>query len=181
MTRLLVIAAHPALEQSRVNRALIATAQALPAPQRPQIHDLYARYPDFLIDVAAERAAVAAAEVLVWQFPFHWYGMPPLLKLWQDEVLGLGWAYGPGGQALRGKALWLVVSAGGREDSYQPGGHNRYPMEAFWPPYEQTAVLTGMQFLPPLVLFGADQVSEGQLAGHCQRFAETIRAWEVSA
>ena len=28
---------------------------------------------------------------------FWWYSSPPLLKLWFDEVLTFGWAYGPGG------------------------------------------------------------------------------------
>ena len=39
--------------------------------------------------------------------------MPPLMKLWVDDVLTFGWAYGPGGTALNGKDLWLVASTGG--------------------------------------------------------------------
>ena len=41
-----------------------------------------------------------AARLVVWLQPIHWYSMPPLLKLWLDEVLAFGWAYGPGGDAL---------------------------------------------------------------------------------
>ena len=78
---------------------------------------------------------------MVWQHPIHWYGMPPLMKLWLDEVLAFGWAYGPGGTALRGKDLWLVASTGGAEESYRPDSYNRYFFDAFLPPYEQTAAL----------------------------------------
>ena len=109
---IVVLVAHPRLEHSRVNRALLHAAKGLP-PGRADVRNLYALYPDYLIDVDAERAAVAAARLVVWQFPFQWYGMPPLLKLWLDDVFSFGWAYGPGGTALRGKDLWLTVSTGG--------------------------------------------------------------------
>ena len=66
-----------------------------------------------------------------------------------------GWAYGTGGTALQGKDLWLVATTGGPEASYHPQGYNRYFFDAFLPPYEQTAALCGMRFLPPLVLHGA--------------------------
>ena len=77
------------------------------------------------------------------------------MKLWLDEVLAYGWAYGPGGTALQGKDLWLVATTGGPESSYHPQSYNRYFFDAFLPPYEQTAALCGMRFLPPLLLHGA--------------------------
>ena len=105
----LVIAAHPHLQHSRVNRALLRAAAQTPAVLR----DLYALCPDYLIDVAAEQAALAQARLVVWQHPVHWYGMPPLMKLWLDDVLAFGWAYGPGGGALKGKDVWLAATTGG--------------------------------------------------------------------
>src|SRR5215207_7459756 len=119
---ILVLVAHPELEQSRANRRMLAAVRALQTGAgagRIAVRDLYALYPDYLIDVAAEQAALAPARLVVWQQPIRWYGMPPLLKLWVDEVLAFGWAYGPGGTALRGKDLWLVASTGG------PAGSDR--------------------------------------------------------
>ena len=161
----LVLVAHPELEQSRANRRMLLAArqlQAVAAPGRIEVRDLYALYPDYLIDVAAEQAALAAAKLVVWQHPIHWYGMPPLLKLWLDEVLAFGWAYGPGGTAVRGKDLWLAATTGGPEDSYRPDSYNRYFFDAFLPPYEQTAALCGMRFLPPLLLHGAHKAERGR-------------------
>ncbi|HZV93672.1 MAG TPA: NAD(P)H-dependent oxidoreductase [Caldimonas sp.] len=173
----LVLVAHPELEQSRANRRLLGEARALQAagqPGRIEVRDLYALYPDYLVDVAAEQAALAAARLVVWQQPIRWYGMPPLLKLWLDDVLAFGWAYGPGGHALRGKDLWLVASTGGPEDSYRPGSYNRYFFDAFLPPYEQTAALCGMRFMPPLLLHGAHKASEGDLAAHARTYAQRL-------
>jgi glutathione-regulated potassium-efflux system ancillary protein KefF len=174
MAEILIIAAHPELEHSRVSRRLLRAAAG---DARCETRDLYALYPDYLIDVAAEQAALAQARLVVWLHPVHWYSMPPLLKLWLDEVLAFGWAYGPGGRALAGKDLWLAASTGGPEASYHPGGYNRYFFDAFLPPYEQTAALTGMRWLPPLVLHGAHRVAEAELAAHEQTFAARLASW----
>ncbi|HEX6364168.1 MAG TPA: NAD(P)H-dependent oxidoreductase, partial [Albitalea sp.] len=121
---IVVLVAHPTMETSRVNRRLKKTARQ--ASPRVQVRDLYRLYPDYLVDVAAEQAALAGAKLVVWQHPIHWYGPPPLMKLWIDEVLAFGWAYGPGGRALHGKDVWLVATAGGAQESYRPDRHNRY-------------------------------------------------------
>jgi glutathione-regulated potassium-efflux system ancillary protein KefF len=174
---ILVLVAHPELEQSRANRRLMEAAQALQSTGpagRVEVRDLYALYPDYLIDIAVEQAALAAARLVVWQQPIHWYGMPPLLKLWVDDVLAFGWAYGPGGTALRGKDLWLVATTGGPEESYRPDSYNRYYFDAFLPPYEQTAALCGMRFLPPLLLHGAHKAKEADIAGHAATYAKRL-------
>jgi glutathione-regulated potassium-efflux system ancillary protein KefF len=142
-----------------------------------QVRDLYALYPDYLIDVAAEQALLGAAKLVVWQHPVHWYGMTPLMKLYLDEVLAFNWAYGPTGGALRGKDVWLVATTGGPEDSYQPTSYNRYFFDAFLPPYEQTAALCGMRFLQPMLLHGAHQVSELALAKHAAMYAQRLSSY----
>jgi len=171
----LVIVAHPAMEQSRANRALMRAA--LRADSRVQVRDLYSLYPDYLIDSDAEQAQLAAAKLVVWQHPIQWYATPPLMKLWIDEVLAFGWAYGPGGTALRGKDLWLVASTGGPQESYRPDSYNRYFFDAFLPPYEQTAALCGMRFLPPLLLHGAHRVTEPDIAEHAAVYRQRLASY----
>ncbi len=175
MAHILVIAAHPQLEHSRATRAALHAAAS--HPEQIEVRDLYALYPDYFIDVAAERAALAAAGLVVWLHPVHWYSMPPLLKLWLDEVFGFGWAYGPGGRALAGKDLWLVCSTGGPETSYRPDGYNRYFFDAFLYPYEQTAALVGMRWLPPLVLYGAHRADDATLQAHVQLLQQRLATW----
>jgi len=92
-------------------------------------------------------------------------------------VLAFGWAYGPGGEALRGKDLWLVATTGGPEESYRPDSYNRYFFDAFLPPYEQTAALCGMRFLPPLLLHGAHKVDEAEVAAHETVFAQRLASY----
>jgi glutathione-regulated potassium-efflux system ancillary protein KefF len=73
--------------------------------------------------------------------------------------------------------LWLVASSGGAEESYQPSGYNRYHFEAFMPPYEQTAALCGMRFLPPMVLHGAHRVDPAELESHARTLAERLASY----
>lgn len=181
MPHILVLCAHPDLRLSRVNHRLLEAAQALERDPPPGVtletRDLYARYPDYVLDVAGEQAAVERADLIVWQHPIYWYSMPPLMKLWLDEVLAHGWAYGHSGHALRGKDLWLVASTGGSQEAYHPSGYNRYFFDAFLPPYEQTAMLCGLRFLPPMVLHGAHKVAKELLLEHVARFRDRLSTY----
>jgi len=160
---IVVIYAHPAPTRSRVNQPL---ADALAALPQVQVRDLYRSYPDYDIDVVPEQRALAKAEIVVLQYPVHWYSVPPLLKLWLDEVLEYGWAYGPGGTALRGKSMLAVASTGGTFDSYDADGSHGHPIGDFLLPLEQTALLCGMNWLPPVVLHDADNADAAVLADH---------------
>jgi glutathione-regulated potassium-efflux system ancillary protein KefF len=170
----LVLAAHPDWRDSRVNRRLLEAARDVPGVQ---VQDLYSLYPDYDIEVPAQQELAQAAQLIVLLHPIQWYSMPPLQKLWLDEVLAYGWAYGPGGTALQGKDLWLVSTTGGPESAYHPQGYNRYFFDAFMPAYEQTAALCGMRFLPPLVLHGARRASEEAVAEHVQVFIDRLRSY----
>ena len=168
-----LVAAHPNWNEARVNRRLVAAAREVATVQ---VCDLFASYPDYCIDVPTEQARLQQAQLVVLLHPVQWYSMPALLKLWLDDVLTHGWAYG-GGHALQGKDLWLVASTGGPDASYHPQGYNRYFFDAFLPPYEQTAALCGMRFLPPLVLHGAHAVPEDEVAQHVAVFRDRLHTY----
>jgi len=169
-----LVAAHPNWRESRINRRL---RDAALETEGVRVCDLYQRYPDYCVDVAAEQAALAAARLVVLLHPMQWYSMPALQKLWLDEVLSYGWAYGVNGSALRGKDLWLVASTGGPQSSYHPQSYNRYFFDAFLPPYEQTAALCGMRFLPPLVLHGAHAIPEPDVTAHVQVLRQRLASY----
>jgi len=175
MADVLILLAHPDLARSRVNRALAAQGRLLPS-ETVEVRDIYALYPDYVIDVEAEQAALAAARTVVWVHPIQWYSMPALMKLWVDEVLAFRWAYGPGGRALVGKCLWLAVSTGGIETSYQKLGGADHPFERFLAPYRQTAEMVGMRFLDPLVFHGAHRADAHAVHAHAHAFAQRLLA-----
>ena len=168
-----VLAAHPNLRESRVNARLQAAAAQTPGVD---LNDLFSSSPDYDFDVPGEQARCEAAQLIVLLHPIQWYSMPALLKLWFDEVLTYGWAYG-GGTALHGKDLWLVATTGGSEASYHPASYNRYFFDAFLPPYEQTAALCGMRFLPPMLLHGAHRASPAEIDAHVAMFRQRLQTY----
>lgn len=172
---ILVLAAHPDLGRSVATRTVLDTLRASPAAGRVELRDLYRLYPDFHIHVDAEQRALQAARLVVMLHPIYWYSMPALQKLWLDEVLRLGWAYGPGGTALQGKDFWLVASTGGSAAAYAPGGHNHHAIDEFLLPYRQSARTCGMHWLPPQILHGAHRASDADIAAHARLFAQRLQ------
>lgn len=171
--RLLLLLGHPALHRSKVNRPLIDAVRDV---EGLTLHDLYEAYPDFDIDIRREKALLLGHDILIWQHPFYWYNVPPLMKEWQDRVLEFGWAYGPGGEALRGKTLLPVITTGGREEAYQHGGFNRFTMRELLAPLDQTTHLCGIWMLPPFVVHSAHQRTDGELRTLAQRYRRLLIA-----
>lgn len=150
--RILVQFAHPAIHKSRVNRALAAAAKEVAGIT---FNDLYESYPDLLIDVEREQELLLSHDVIVWQHPFYWYSAPAIVKEWCDLVLEYGFAYGPGGDRLGGKAWMHAISAGGPEEAYCGEGYNRFSLRQLLAPFDQTAHLCKMAFLPPFAVYGS--------------------------
>lgn len=163
----LVLYAHSRPHLSRVNRPLAEAARRMPGVL---VHDLYEAYPDFFIDVPAEQARLAAADIVVFLHPIQWYSMPALLKEWGDTVLLPGWAYGEGGHALEGKTYWLVATTGSAAEAYQADGVHGRPFDEYLHAFRQTARLCRMRWAPPLVLHGAHQRDAAAIEAHIQAF-----------
>ena len=169
--KILVLFAHPRLQTSVVQNAMLKTIRDL---DDVTVRDLYAIYPDFLIDVAREQELLLAHDVIVFQHPFYWYSSPAIIKEWQDLVLENGWAYGSGGTALNGKYLMNAISTGGNRDAYRDQGRNRFPIEDLLRPFDQTAHLCGMAYLEPFTVFSGRHMDEGQLSGHAEKYRDLI-------
>ena len=79
----LVIYAHSNPAGSRANTHIV---QALSQLENTEVRALHTLYPDFKIDVAAEQTALEKADLVVLQFPLHWYSVPGILKTWLDNI-----------------------------------------------------------------------------------------------
>lgn len=176
--KVLVLIAHPHIEKSRVNagwkKALLSHSDG-----SITVHDLYEHYPDEYIDIKHEQKLLLSHDRIVFQFPFYWYSTPPLLKKWMDEVLAFGWAYGPGGSALRGKELILAISIGGAKNSYGADGYNYYTISELTRPLQATANLTGMHFLPHFVLHSAVSADQAEIDKSTEEYIRHIANKEL--
>jgi len=169
--RILVLFAHPRLRQSIVQRALLGAISGLDGIT---VRDLYAEYPDLMIDARREQSSLLAHDLLVLQHPFYWYSSPAVIKEWLDIVLEEGWAYGTGGDRLHGKFLLNALSTGGPQEAYHGKGRNRFPMRTLLAPFDQTAYLCGMGWLEPFVVHAGRKLDDAVLTERAERYRDLL-------
>lgn len=169
--KILLLFAHPRYEKSTANRGLIPHIREL---EFVTFRDLYEIYPDFNIHVAQEQRLLEEHDVLVWHHPFYWYSCPPLLKQWIDLVLTYGWAYGKGGDKLSNKMVFNTITTGGKRSAYQPDGHNRFKIKELLSPFDQTANLCKMRYLPPFVVHGTHHMVHDELNTYADAYVKML-------
>lgn len=119
-------------------------------------------------DVRAEQAKLSQADLVVFQFPMWWHGMPAILKGWFDRVFVNGFAfgvhdretgrtlkYGEGG--LAGRRALVITTAGDRPTSFQPRGLNGDIESLLFPLLHGTLWYAGITPLRPHLVSGADR------------------------
>jgi glutathione-regulated potassium-efflux system ancillary protein KefG len=169
MNKILILFGHPAFKRSTINAALREAGETL---EGVTFHDLYASYPDFLIDVPHEQQLCESHDIIVFQHPFYWYSTPAIIKEWFDLVLEHAWAYGSSGNTLRGKITFEAITAGGSKDNYRANGINLFTIRELTTPFRATANLCGMDWLPPFAVLG---IHQGLPEKDCVRHAEDYR------
>ncbi|MBL7555745.1 MAG: NAD(P)H-dependent oxidoreductase [Bdellovibrionaceae bacterium] len=163
--------AHPYLNRSVANKIICGHVKEL---AHVTFHDLYETYPYFSIDIKKEQEILRKHDLIVFQHPFYWNNMPPLLKLWQDEVLETGFAYGENGKELAGKEFLLSITTGGSADTYTPEGQNKFPVTDFMRSYEQMCSLCGMKWNPPHVLHSSRQNGHDEIYVHANKLKDLM-------
>lgn len=172
--KIMVITAHPNLNNSRANQALV---RELENQTNIYIRDLYQEYPNWNIDVEREQQLLLQYDRVVFQFPFYWYSCPPLLKKWFDDVLTFGWAYGPGGDSLKGKEFIVATTTGGPENHYRAGGDNWFTISEFLKPIQRTITKCNGIYLPAFVTYNANECTDEYLEQEAKKYAEYIQTF----
>ena len=144
--KILILFSHPLFEKSYANKALV---ENIPNSENITFHDLYEEYPYFDIDVKREQALLSQHDIIIWHHPMYWYSCPPLMKQWIDMVLEHNWAYGKKGTALQDKIIFQVITTGGDKENYCETGSDRYTIVELLEPFNQTAKVCNMMYLPP--------------------------------
>ena len=120
----------------------------------------------FVPEIEAELRKVEACDLLIWQFPFWWYGMPAMLKGWVDRVFAYGRAYKSGCShatgVFRGKRALLLLTTGASEASYQKGARNGDIHAMLRPVQRGMLSYAGFSVLAPQISYGLDDATPEQ-------------------
>lgn len=156
MKNVLIISGHPDLKKSLANKTILEElAKKLPQAEIRKLDELY---PDYQIDVKAEQAALLKADIIVFQYPTHWYSVPALLKVYIDKVMEHSWAYGSKGNALKGKFFIASTTVGGPGEAYQKDGIVGYTMDEFSAFLKRYTITCKMEFKKLFCTFKANYI-----------------------
>lgn len=184
MKNILIVSGHPDLAHSLANKTILdETASLFPAAEIALLDSLY---PTFEIDVEKEQERLTRADIVVFQFPIMWYSSPSLLHRYVEKVFTYGFAYGAGGDQVKGKSLVLSFTSGSPAEAYSYDGAQHYPIDAFMPPFIGIASLCGMKwenyiYTGGMNTAGADTQAKAddirhRAVEHARRLAEVLKS-----
>ncbi|KAM8956353.1 NAD(P)H dehydrogenase [quinone] 1 [Lycaon pictus] len=108
-------------------------------------------------DIVAEQKKLEAADLVIFQFPLQWFGVPAILKGWFERVLIGEFAYtyaamydkGP----FRNKKTVLSITTGGSGSMYSLQGIHGDMNIILWPIQSGTLHFCGFQVLEPQLTY----------------------------
>ncbi len=134
----------------------------------------------FSEDIMMEMEKVKWADLLIFQFPIYFTGMPAIMKGWIDRVFAAGFAFNPIKQEvydeglLKGKKAMLVISTGAEEDWYSPGGKHGDIRELLTYIIHCTFEYVGMEVLDTHFTFGAGKMSPERVEDEFARYRKRL-------
>lgn len=150
---------------------------------KQQLEELHAtEVHGFAPSIEAELSKLEWCDLMIWQFPLWWFGLPAVLKGWVDRVFAMGRTYGGGrfyeDGVFRGKRAFLSLTTGGAVAAYERGGFNG-DIEVVLRPIQRGMLrFVGFQVLAPNIVFGPAHQSDEELRTALGAYAKRLRCIE---
>jgi NAD(P)H dehydrogenase (quinone) len=153
---------------------------------KPQIEELHATdCGGFAAEVESELVKLEAADLMIWQFPLWWFGLPAALKGWVDRVFAMGRVYGQGhiygSGRFRGRRALLSLTTGGPQPAYERGGFNG-DIDAILRPIQRGMLeFVGYSVLRPQIVYAPVRADAAQRDAWLAEWAQRLRALDGEA
>ncbi|MBK8164802.1 MAG: NAD(P)H-dependent oxidoreductase [bacterium] len=147
---------------------------------KPQVEEMHATEQDgFSAEIEAEMRKIESCDLMIWQFPLWWFGLPAALKGWVDRVFAMGRLYG-GGRiyetgTCRGKRALLSLTTGGPEEAYRKGAFNGDIAGILRPIQRGMLQFVGFDVLAPQIVYGPVRLTDEQRQQHLADYAARLR------
>ena len=150
---------------------------------KQQIEEMHAtEVGGFAPEVEAELRKAEWCDLMIWQFPLWWFGLPAILKGWVDRVFAMGRTYGGDrfyeNGVFKGKRAMLSVTTGGPAAAYQAGGFNGDIHAVLRPIHRGMLRFTGWEVLAPNIVYGPVRLSEDERLASLNAWAARLLAVE---
>ncbi|RKE87701.1 glutathione-regulated potassium-efflux system ancillary protein KefG [Epilithonimonas arachidiradicis] len=168
----MVLFAHPYFEHSTTNVRLLECYNDL---DNVTFRDLYEDYPDFHIQPFRERKRIVEYERIIFHFPIIWFGLPPLLKLWIDEVFDMRWISESGLNILSGKDAIIITTVGGRENNYTLEGKYKTGVEELLTGLKVSLDVNNIELKKLHIIYNADNLEDQELDLLCNELYNILK------
>ena len=164
--------AHPFLEFSPANRELLKIYEH---DANFFVKDLYDEFPDLHIPAFRERKRVLDYDRFIFHFPLIWFGMPPLLRLWLDEISDSHWLDGTETNPFKDKEVYILITSRNKEESFCKQGKYCYTVEELISGLLVTLKVFNANIKCIYTVFEAEVQSGAQLTEHGSKFLEILK------
>lgn len=130
-------------------------------------------------DVRAEQEKIIWCDVLIFQFPMWWFGMPSILKGWVDRTMTRGFAYATGRKydtgMFKGRRAMVCATTGTASSLYEPDGIDGDINHILWPIHNGIFRYLGFDVLPPNVAWMPGNVSPEERVVYLEEYGHRLR------
>jgi len=146
---------------------------------KQQIEEMHAtETKGFSAGLEAEMEKLEWCDLMVWQFPLWWFGLPAVLKGWVDRVFAMGRIYGYGHiyetGVFRGKQALLSLTTGGQEEAYRHGGFNGDISGVLRPIQRGMLEFVGFGVLAPQIVYAPVRMTDDERAQHLAAYTARL-------
>lgn len=129
-------------------------------------------------EVKAEQDKLLWADMVIFQYPMWWFGMPAILKGWCDRVMVRGFAYMAGRKydsgVFKGRRAMICVTTGTADSLYQADGIDGDLNHILWPIHNGIFRYLGFDVLPPYAAFAPLNATAEQRKAMLDGYADRL-------
>lgn len=138
----------------------------------------------YVPNLQTEMDKLVWCDVLIFQFPIWWLGLPAILKGWVDRVFAVGFAYGGGkwfdGGMFAGKRAMCAMTVGGPELVYTDRGIYGDLKTILHPIHRGIFGFTGFTVLEPFVVYAPKRLNDEERLAYLSRYRERVLGLEAA-
>ncbi len=147
---------------------------------KQQMEEMYATETDgFADDIETEIEKIEWCDLMIWQFPLWWFGLPAILKGWVDRVFAMGRTYGGdklyANGVFKGKRALLSLTTGGPAPSYAKGGFQGDIQAILRPIHRGMLQFVGFEVLAPQINYGPVRMDDIQRKQLLTAYADRLK------
>ena len=136
----------------------------------------------FVDELKIEMDKLLWCDVLIFNFPMWWFGLPSILKGWVDKVFAMGFVYGNGkgvyeNGTFKDKTALITMTTGGPEIAYN-GGKNGNMENILFPINHGMFYFAGMTVLPPFISYSPARKTEEELKIELNRYVNYLKDFD---